>query len=239
MSQSLSIIVAIVVFIGIIFKYFIFRRESADEKPHHFFTSRILLEFTVDIIIIFMGHFISMGITQWDNDIKERENAVMTLEQACEFAQEQYNEIHRYVEKYESSDRKNVYQMELYTSLDLDYYDNVISNDVIIKHLSTHTYGIFSKYLKYLEVLESQIEEIDDKNTIVKHQMIKVRESFFGRLITILDICTLEASGKLSAEEYNKLKEIVETFNKENDQNLDRFDDASEYLIDRTLFKME
>ena len=80
MSQSLSIIVAIVVFIGIIFKYFIFRRESADEKPHHFFTSRILLEFTVDIIIIFLGHFISMGITQWDNDIKEHMNIYEELQ---------------------------------------------------------------------------------------------------------------------------------------------------------------
>lgn len=240
MSVSLNVIVVTVILLGFVLKYLIFYKEAkyneskyADLK--HFFTSKMILEFMVDIIIIFLGLFISMGVTQWDNDIKEKEIAVATLKQACEFAQEQYDDIHVYIEEFEKSNNKNSFQLELYTSLDIDYYDNIVSKDIIIKHLSTHTYGVFNKYLKYIEVLDSQIENIDDNNPVLKHQMVKVREAFFGRLITILDVCVLEASGELTTEEYNKIMEKIEFLIVEKDQTFARYDNASEYLVNSLL----
>lgn len=232
MPNSLSFIVVIVVFIGLVFKYFIFREESENQEVKHFLKSRILLEFAVDIIIIFLGHFISMGITQWDNDIKEKEKAIEMLEQACEFAQEQYNEHLPYFEQFETSDL-SIYQLEMYAALDLEYFDKVVSNESVIKHLDTHTYGIFCKYLKYLEVIESQINSISYDDPGTKYSMMKVRRAFLGRLIKVLDVCSIEATGELTAEEYDKLMEIL---NEENIQSYPMHDHASEYLIDRTSF---
>ena len=237
MSLSLSVIIVTVIFIGVILKYLIFRKETKQNNLKCFFTSKMMLEFMVEIIAVFLGLFISMGVTQWQDDKKEKEMAVTMLEQACEFAQEQYDNIHVYIEKFDKSQSKNSYQLELYASLDLDYYDNIVSNEIIIKHLNTHTYGVFSKYLKYIEVLDSQIENIDYNAPEIKHQMVKVREAFFGRLITILDVCALEASGELTAEEYNEIIKELDRLIEEKDGALDGYDKASEYLVENMFLK--
>ena len=101
MQQSLSIIVVIVLITGFVLKYLIFKKEVICTDSKRFITSKMILEFAVDIIIIFLGHFISMGITQWDNGVQEKQMAVTMLEEARDFAMEQYDDIQNYLYEFE------------------------------------------------------------------------------------------------------------------------------------------
>lgn len=237
MSMSLNVIIVTVILIGLVLKYLIFRKETKQNNLKCFFTSKMMLEFMVEIIAVFLGLFISMGVTQWQNDKKEKEMAVTMLEQACEFAQEQYDDIHAYLVKYEPEKHTNSSMLDYNTALDMDYYDNIVSNDIIIRHLNTHTYGIFNKYLKYIEVLDSQIADIDFKATKLKHEMLIVRERHFARLITILDVCALEVSGELTTEEYNKIMEELDGLVMEKHENLSGFDKGSDCLVENMFLK--
>ena len=238
MSLSINILVLFVIIIGILLKYFIFYNETKQKNIKSFITSKMMLEFLVEIIAIFLGLFISMGITQRESEQKERKLAVTILNQACEFALEQYDDIHAYLINYEPEDHNNSSMLDYNTALDMEYYDNIVSNDIIIRHLNTHTYGIFNKYLKYIEVLNSQIESIDFKDTKLKHEMLIVRERHFARLITILDVCALEVSGELTSDEYNEMMKQFDYLINEQHEILSEFDKGSDCLVEN-IFQLD
>lgn len=237
MSLSLNIIIIIAILLGFSLKYLIFHKEKKCNDSKYFITSKMMLEFLVEIIVIFLGLFISMSLTQWENDKKEKELAVTTLEQACEFAQEQYDDIHEYLLNYDPKTHSNSSMLELNTVLDMEYYRNIVSDEIIIKHLNTHTYGVFNKYVKYIEVLDSQIEDIDFAADEMKHLMLVVRERYFARLITIIDVCALEASGELTEQEYNKIIEKLDFLVEEYDERFSEFEKGSDCLVENFLLK--
>lgn len=229
----IGFILVVVVAVGILLEYFIFRKENENGKKNKFWTSSVLLHFMVEIVIIFLGYFISMGITEWDDELKEKEKVVSMLAEACEFAQEQYDEHLPYFADYEAGEL-SIQQLEIYAALDLEYFDNVVSNDAVIKHLDTHTYGVFCKYLNYLEVIESQIDGVDYSNEELKYRTMYLRTAFFGRLIKVLDVCSIAVEEDLSPEEYAILMEILD---EEKIQSYPIHKQASDYLIDREGIK--
>ncbi len=235
MSLSLNVIIIIAILLGVSLKYLIFYKEKKCNASKYFITSKMMLEFLVEIIVIFLGLFISMALTQWENDKKEKELAVTTLEQACEFAQEQYDDIHEYLLNYDYELHSNSAMLELNTALDMEYYKNIVSDDIIIKHLNTHTYGVFNKYVKYIEVLDSQIEDLDFEDDGIKHFMLTIRERYFARLITIIDVCALEASGELTEQEYNKIIEELDFLVVEQHENFSEFEKGSDCLVENFL----
>lgn len=237
MSLSLSVIIIIAILLGVSLKYLIFHKEKISNDSKCFITSKMMLEFLVEIIVIFLGLFISMALTQWENNEKEKELAVTTLEQACEFAQEQYDDIHEYLLSYDHELHHNSHMLELNTALDMEYYRNIVSDEIIIKHLNTHTYGIFNKYVNYIEILDSQMEDLDFEDDGIMHFMLTIREKYFARLITIIDVCALEASGELTEEEYNKIMEELDFLVVEQHESFGEFEKGSDCLVENFLLK--
>ncbi len=99
-----------------------------------------------------------------------------------------------------------------------------------------HTYGVFCKYLKHLDVLEEQMKEIDDSLVDVKYQTIRAKAGFYEKLIRVLDMCSMVAAGALTDEEYDKLMEILD---EEKVQHYPRHGHASDYFIDRSVLSGE
>lgn len=233
MSKAWLVIVVLIFALGVLFKYFTFRKEQKNIRDKEFWKSSIMLGFVVDVIIIFLGQFVAMSITDWDNDVKERERAVFMLEEARDFAVEQHTDHLPYFDEYIAGDIAMA-QLEIYTAIDLEYFRDIVSDESVKKYLDTHTYGVFCNYINYLEVIEQQIDGIESGRADLKYSMLLVRRGFYGKLIRVLDVCALEAKGDLSGQEYARLIELLD---EEKVEEYTPMKAAVDYLIDRSALK--
>ncbi len=233
MSTTLLTTAVIIFALGVLFKYLTFRKEQKNIHDKKFWKSSIMLGFVADVIIIFLGQFVAMNITEWENDVKERERAVFMLEEARDFAVEQHTDHLPYFDEYIAGDI-TMAQLEIYAAIDLEYFRDIVSDDSVKKCLETHTYGVFCNYINYLEVIEQQIDSIDAGRADLKYSMLLVRRGFYGKLIRVLDVCALEAKGDLSDQEYARLIALLD---EEKVEEYTPMKAAEDYLIDRSALK--
>ena len=214
MTTIMTIIICLAIFIGIIFKYVLFCKREVLLKDLHFFTSEYFLAFAIEIITMVISCIIGIKIAHWDENNKEKENIICILEQTNQFSYEQYRGHAQHFEMYENEDI-SINALAIATNLNMNYYENILADQAIIKNVDMHAYGNIMRYIDWINSYNKLCnnETADDETRLSD---IKIRDAYYCKLMDALDICLNDLNGEYTDVElidaYNELatKELTQ-----------------------------
>lgn len=182
---------------GLLGTYYLFKQEKNGKKSNHFLLSEKLFVFVIEIIIAVLGFGITLSITNANERQVEKDKAIQMLEQTIEYTDKQLAKERSYLNGYKDGEYTDK-QMLASNVISLDYYRNVLSNEVILQNANMNTYGELMTYLIWVEHYDdnAKAEDCDD----LYQQMFR-RYKYLGKFRELLEVCYDELSEKISAEE--------------------------------------
>jgi len=83
-----------------------------------------------------------------------------------------------------------------------DYYNNVLSNDVVLQNANMNTYGDIMNYLMWIEQRDEMAHEGPEQHIYI---YLEQRHNHLKKMREFLIICHDELSGSITAEEAKQL----------------------------------
>ncbi len=194
---------------GIFCNFILFRQEKRNEKSSKFLTSERFLVFTIEILVAVIGFGFTLTITNDNERMIEKEKAIQMIEQTLEFTDNQLKRERSYLATYKKGDI-NTSKVVNSNVINLKYYENILSNELILQNVNMNTYGEIMKYLVWIEHCNERIaDELNDEaiksstfNEKIYSEMY-YRNKHLKNIQDILSICQREMSGEISEEEAN------------------------------------
>ena len=188
--------------LGIGVNFVLFRQEKENKKSTKFLTSERMLVFIIEILIAVIGFGVTLAVTNANELQVEKDKAICMMEQTIEFTENQILREKKYLNMYKEEEI-NMNSLLLSSVISMDYYDNVLSNEVILQNANMNTYGEMMRYLSYVEYCDSSAKEAEDDSKA--YSLMKGRCAYMEKVKELISICCDEMSGEITAEEAAEL----------------------------------
>lgn len=216
--------------LGVGANYFLFSREVKHKENTKFITSERLLVFVIEILIAVIGFGLTLAITNANERQIEKEKAIQMLEQTIEYTDKQISMEGSYLRMH-NKDELSDGSLILSSVINMNYYENILSNEVILQNADMVTYGEIMKFLVWIENASERAEKIYEEEKAAKETAgteekeaesasSKVYKQMYDRWIHLkktrdmLSICCDELSGKMTREEASELRKQVKNAEK-------------------------
>ena len=205
MYTNIIIVFSLFLIAGIGANFFLFYQEKTNKKSNKFITSERLFVFIIEILIAVIGFGVTLAFTNANEMQLEKEKAICILEQTVEFTDSQLTREKNYLDMYKA-DKIDAKTLLISDVISLDYYDNILSNEVILQNANMNTYGEIMKHMEWIEYYDSTAKTAEEDDIYAK---LWNRHSNLKKTSELLTICCDEMSGEITAEEALELcKEI-------------------------------
>ena len=135
----------------------------------------------------------------------EKEKAICMIEQTIEFTDNQITREKKYLNMYKAEEI-NDKSLKLSNVISLDYYDNILSNEVILQNANMNTYGEIMRYMEWIEYYDSTAKTAEGDAIYSK---LYNRYANMKKVSELLTVCRDEMRGDITPEEAMELcKEI-------------------------------
>ena len=194
------------ILLGVGFNFFLFRQEQEHKENSRFLTSERLIVFIIEILIAVIGFGVTLAITNTNELAMEEEKAIRMLEQTVEYTDSQISRDKSYLNMYNKGEIKSDTLIKS-SVISIDYYKNVLSNDVVLQNANMNTYGEIMRYLEWIEYYDDGAKAETEDSKI--YSKMYNRYTYLEKVHELLAVCCDEMSGEISADEAAELcKEI-------------------------------
>lgn len=214
--MNITIIFAIFLIAGIGVNFFLFYREQSHTQNSRFLTSERLLVFIIEILIAVIGFGFTLGITDANEKRIEKEEAICMIEQTIEYTDSQVKREKSYLNMY-NKEKIDGPTLLISNVISLDYYDNILSNEVILQNANMNTYGEIMRYLAWIEYFDESAKTEEDGKII--YSKLYYRYTNLQKVRELLCVCCDEMNGEITSEEALELCNEIKTDKKENADN--------------------
>lgn len=184
--------------IGILCNFFLYRQEKKENLSTKFITSERLIVFFIEILIAVIGFGVTLHITNNNEREVEREKAIQMLEQTIEYTDNEIETESTYLSMYHEGQIET--RIFLNSSvINLNYYNTILSNELILQNANMGTYGYCMDYLVRIETSDERAQAATDDKTVYTEMYWRCQ--YLKKLSKLLSVCRDELSGDLSAEE--------------------------------------
>lgn len=205
MYTKIIILFALFLIAGIGANFFLFYQEKTNKKSNKFITSERLFVFIIEILIAVIGFGVTLAFTNANELQLEKEKAICMLEQTIEFTDSQITREKSYLNMYKE-EKIEAKALQLSNVISLDYYDNILSNEVILQNANMNTYGEIMRYMEWIEYYDSTAKTAEGDAIYSK---LYNRYSNMKKVSELLTVCRDEMRGDITSEEALELcKEI-------------------------------
>ena len=205
MYTKIIILFALFLIAGIGANFFLFYQEKTNKKSNKFITSERLFVFIIEILIAVIGFGVTLAFTNANELQLEKEKAICMLDQTIEFTDSQITREKNYLNMYKE-EKVEAKALQLSNVISLDYYDNILSNEVILQNANMNTYGEIMKYMEWIEYYDSTAKTAEGDAIYSK---LYNRYSNMKKVSELLTVCRDEMRGDITSEEALELcKEI-------------------------------
>ncbi len=218
---------AVFLIAGVVFNFVLYYQDKHHEQNSSFITSERLLIFVVEIVIAVIGFGVTLSITNANERAIEKEKAVQMLTQTIQYTDRQISDERSYLKmhsKGEIDDRK------LFNSnvISLTYYENILSNEVILQNANMNTYGDIMRYLLWIEnsneraeaalakaeaAPEQDAQAAEDgtqkKSTTEVYNQMYWRCAYLRKARDLLSVCCDELEGDMTAKEASEMRKQI------------------------------
>ena len=206
----ISILLAFLTFLilGIFFNFLLFTKEKSEQKNEKFLSSERFIVFIIEILVAVIGFGVTLSITNsYEHQVK-REKAIHMLNQTIEYTDSQISREQAYLVMFDDGEIEGKSLVNA-SIIVVDYYNNILSNEVVLENASMHTYGEILKYLEWVEQHDKAAKEATEDSKI--RSEMYWRYCYLKKARDMMVICSDEISGDISPKEaYEKRKEIKE-----------------------------
>lgn len=205
MYTKIIILFALFLIAGIGANFFLFYQEKTNKKSNKFITSERLFVFIIEILIAVIGFGVTLAFTNANELQLEKEKAICMIEQTIEFTDSQITREKNYLNMYKE-EKIEAKALQLSNVISLDYYDNILSNEVILQNANMNTYGEIMRYMEWIEYYDSTAKTAEGDAIYSK---LYNRYSNMKKVSELLTVCRDEMRGDITSEEALELcKEI-------------------------------
>ena len=205
MYTKIIVLFALFLIAGIGANFFLFYQEKTNKKSNKFITSERLFVFIIEILIAVIGFGVTLAFTNANELQLEKEKAICMIEQTIEFTDNQITREKKYLNMYKAEEI-NDKSLKLSNVISLDYYDNILSNEVILQNANMNTYGEIMRYMEWIEYYDSTAKTAEGDAIYSK---LYNRYSNMKKVSELLTVCRDEMRGDITSEEAMELcKEI-------------------------------
>lgn len=205
MYTKIIILFALFLIAGIGANFFLFYQEKTNKKSNKFITSERLFVFIIEILIAVIGFGVTLAFTNANELQLEKEKAICMIEQTIEFTDSQITREKNYLNMYKE-EKIEAKALQLSNVISLDYYDNILSNEVILQNANMNTYGEIMRYMEWIEYYDSTAKTAEGDAIYSK---LYNRYSNMKKVSELLTVCRDEMRGDITSEEAMELcKEI-------------------------------
>jgi hypothetical protein len=156
-------------------------------------------------LIAVIGFGVTLAFTNANELQLEKEKAICMLEQTVEFTESQLTREKNYLDMYKT-DKIDAKTLLISDVISLDYYDNILSNEVILQNANMNTYGEIMRYMEWIEYYDSTAKTAEGDAIYSK---LYNRYSNMKKVSELLTVCRDEMRGDITSEEALELcKEI-------------------------------
>lgn len=183
---------------GLLFNFLLYSREKKQKKGEAFLTSERIIVFMIEILIGVIGFGLTLLITYSYEKMDDQIKARRMLDQAIEYTVKEIEEESAYLNMYIAGDiETRVYLNSSVTNL--EYYDIVMSNDLIQQNVNMVAYGYFMDYLVRIKDTDERARSSDDKSEIGTE--MRWRCQYLKKIRDLLTVCYDEMCNDLTEEE--------------------------------------
>ena len=161
MYSSLLILFAIFLFAGIYINYRLFEQDQGKKKSKKFFSSERFLVFTIEILIAVIGFGVTLYITNANERQVEKDKAAQMVSQVIEFTDREITRERSYLNMYNKG-TISVESLRISNLINLDYYNNILSTEVVLQNANMNTYGDIMSYLSWIEQQSNAASTAED-----------------------------------------------------------------------------
>ena len=205
MYTKIIILFALFLIAGIGANFFLFYQEKTNKKSNKFITSERLFVFIIEILIAVIGFGVTLAFTNANELQLEKEKAICMIEQTIEFTDSQITREKNYLNMYKE-EKIEAKALQLSNVISLDYYDNILSNEVILQNANMNTYGDIMRYMEWIEYYDSTAKTAEGDAIYSK---LYNRYANMKKVSELLTVCRDEMRGDITPEEALELcKEI-------------------------------
>lgn len=205
MYTKIIVLFALFLIAGIGANFFLFYQEKTNKKSNKFITSERLFVFIIEILIAVIGFGVTLAFTNANELQLEKEKAICMIEQTIEFTDSQITREKNYLNMYKE-EKIEAKALQLSNVISLDYYDNILSNEVILQNANMNTYGEIMRYMEWIEYYDSTAKTAEGDAIYSK---LYNRYSNMKKVSELLTVCRDEMRGDITSEEAMELcKEI-------------------------------
>ncbi len=232
MYLTMWICFALFLIAGIVFNFILYKQDKRHEQNSSFITSERLLIFIVEIVIAVIGFGLTLSITNANERAIEKEKAIQMLTQTIQYTDRQITTERSYLKihsKGEIDDRKLLNS----NVISLTYYENILSNEVILQNANMNTYGEIMRFLIWIENCNERAEtalakaetaeeqneqntqtagnDAKNEHTTEVYNQMYWRCAYLRKTRDMLSVCQEELSGDITAKEAAEMrKQILE-----------------------------
>jgi len=197
MYSNLFLPFSVFILLGISMNYYLFKQDQGKKKTKGFFTSERFFVFTIEILIAVIGFGITLSITNANERQMEKETASQMISQVIEFTDRQIERERSYLNMYKK-ETLTAEGLRVSNRINLDYYNNILSTDVVLQNANMNTYGDIMTYLLWIEQRDDLARDAEGDR--IYNYMVQ-RYNHLKKLREFLVICHDELTGNISAEE--------------------------------------
>jgi len=219
--MAIMILFLIFIVLGVAFNFYLFRQEQEHKQNSRFLTSERLIVFIIEILIAVIGFGITLAVTNANELAMEEDKAIRMMEQTIEYTDSQLTRDKSYLNMYNKGkiDSENLIVSSV---ISMDYYDNVLSNEMILQNANMNTYGEIMRYLEWIEYYDNGAKTATEDKKI--YSKMYNRYAYLKRVRNLLGVCHDEMSGKITAEEAKELCDEIKYGKKEDSKEKDSED---------------
>ena len=230
MYLALWIFFAVFLLAGIFFNLVLYHKDKHKEKESKFITSKQLLVFIVDIVIAVIGFGLTLSVTNANEREIEKEKAIQMLTQTIQYTDWQIADERSYLKMHS---RGEIDDRKLFNSnvISLTYYENILSNEVILQNANMNTYGDIMRYLLWIEnsntraqtalakaeaapeQTEQEAQAAEDgtqkKDTTEVYNQMYWRCAYLRKARDLLSVCCDELSGDMTTQEAAEMRKQI------------------------------
>lgn len=200
--MTIMILFLIFIALGVAFNFYLFRQDQEDKQNSRFLTSERLLVFIIEILIAVIGFGITLAVTNANELAVEKDKALCMMEQTIEYTDNQLSRDQTYLNMYKKG-TLNSEKLIASSVISMDYYDNVLSNEMILQNANMNTYGEIMRYLEWIEYYDNGAKTATEDKKI--YSKMYNRYAYLKKVRDLLDVCYDEMSGEITEDEAKKL----------------------------------
>lgn len=197
MYTGLLILFALFLIAGILINYRLFEQDQGKKKNTKFFSSERFLVFTIEILIAVIGFGVTLYITNANERQVEKEKAAQMVSQVIEFTDRQIERERSYLNMYNKG-TLNAAGLRVSNLINIDYYNNILSTEVVLQNANMNTYGDIMSYLSWIEQ-RSDFAATAEDDYVYSHMYQRYKH--LKRLRDLLQVCHEELTGEITPEE--------------------------------------